>query len=595
MDKPTTKAVEITVKTKLANQNYQNTFQWFYVKEFGRTVVSLISQLNFVRQPELITITLPWVFLPWNRSWQLNTITIGVEKLSVKVVMDGSGCSVGEMEIVFNFLLRQLPRIGENLNYRLCDSDAFRCCSVRGYEDIIICTFRQSQIVEHVRTYIILMTIIIYYLGVPLLLKYIRSFGEERKHYQISDSPMALSFILRNLLIEEKGPVVSAQRRLFFSILVTATLCFSEPTSRWPAVACVWIIPFTAFDFFGTRPGAIDENIASCFPNQTYTYNIYVKLLTLPFNFKFWRRIFNSCLKKEQQNSYHQLIQNEELPSWKKTCHFFEDLFFILLYLALFIFICFFDLLFVIVLWFLYLSFPSTSFRNSLLSLFRILFTMFNLILITRSLIFCLTSAFFLLTGFYLNWDFYCPFVVPTMLLVLYGWKCWRSCVEAKYTKLKTNIYEFCEEFVDENYVFTENASMVHVPDCPLTLDIGTGTISKALYEAVRVMYLPFDDDVLLSFFARLFVVANYFLGLSVMISFSQSSAIPGELQFISTIAVGLLPFILEITWADDTLEDKLADKKLKLMLRQTIDFERRSGNIIYVRITKEERNVPLF
>jgi hypothetical protein len=57
---------------------------------------------------------------------------------------------------------------------------------------------------------------------------------------------------------------------------------------------------------------------------------------------------------------------------------------------------------------------------------------------------------------------------------------------------------------------------------------------------------------------------------------------------------VGILPFIFDSVWADDALVG-LADKKMKLMLGQTVDFERRSGNVIYVRVTREERNVLLF
>jgi hypothetical protein len=187
------------------------------------------------------------------------------------------------------------------------------------------------------------------------------------------------------------------------------------------------------------------------------------------------------------------------------------------------------------------------------------------------------------------------------MLFVFYAWKCWRSCVEAKYANLKSSIYEVCEELANENCnneltELTENVSigsMVDVNDGPFTLDVRTGDMSKALYETIRETYLPYDD-VLFSFFVRLFVVANFCLFLSVIVLFCQSSGISGELQVINTMAIGILPFIFDIIWADDSLGDQ-ADKKLKLMLGQTIDFERMTNNVIYVSVTSEERNVLLF
>ncbi len=587
-DEPTTQAVEILAWTQ------SKAFQWVWANEFGRTLISLIAELSTpapLTIPGLLTIPAP-------QPLQFSTLSAGIKEADIRVSVESYRCWPPEKDALFNFLLHQLFKMGNDHNYRLCHRDGygavFTCCSVRGYEKIIFCASHRSNMVKYVREYITVMTTIIVILGIPFLLKYIRSFGEERKHYEISDRPMALSFILRALLIEEKGPVVSAQRRLIFSLIVTAILYVSESESIWAVIALGWIIPFTAFDFFGTRPGAIDDDIASCFPSQTYTYNIYVKLLTLPFNVKYWRKIYNSCFKKD-----YQLIQNEELPSWKKVCLFLEDLLFIFLYLTFLVFICLFDLLFLILLWFLYLSFPVISLCNGSLSLFSILCTSLNLLLIIRSIISLLTVALFFLAGLYLNGEFYSPIVAPTMLFCLYGWKCWRSYVEAKYTKLKTNTYEFCEELANEHdhNDVTENVSivsMVDVQDCTFTLNVKTGAISKALYEAIRETYLPFDD-VLFSFFVRLFVVANFCLFLSAMILFSQSSGISGELQIISAMTVGILPFIFDIIWADDALGGQVADKKLKLMLRKTIDFERRSGNVMYVRITSEERTVPLF
>jgi hypothetical protein len=602
MDKPTTQAVRIKVSMPLKYKN--QTFQCVWANEFGRTLISLIAQL---RTQAPLTISelqgIPGLeIFPSPDSLRFKTLSIGVKKLAIAVSVESYRCSPPGKQTVFNFLLYQLYKIGGENNWRLCRyrnnyeyySDISECCSVRGYEKNTFCTNHVSyNIVKYVREYITVMTTIIVILGIPLLLKFVRSFREERKYYQRPDSPMALSSILRSLLVEEKGSVVSAQRRLLFSAIVTTILYVSEWMLLWAFIALVWIIPFTALDFFGTRPGVIDEDMASCFPSQTYTYNIYVKLLALPFNIKYWRKIYNSCFKRD-----YQLTRNQDLPSSKKICLFFEDLFFIFLYLIFFIFICFFDLLFLILLWFLYLAFPPISLYKGSFPLIPILWVVLSLFLIIPSLICLLSMAFFFLAGLYLNGEYYSPIVAPTMLFVFYAWKCWRSCVEAKYANLKSSIYEVCEELANGNCnnVLTENVSigsMVDVNDGPFTLDVRTGAMSKALYETIRETYLPYDD-VLFSFFVRLFVVTNFCLFLSVIVLFCQSSGISGELQVISTMAIGILPFIFDIIWADDSLGDQ-ADKKLKLMLGQTINFERMTSNVIYVSVTSEERNVLIF
>lgn len=53
--------------------------------------------------------------------------------------------------------------------------------------------------------------------------------------------------------------------------------------------------------------------------------------------------------------------------------------------------------------------------------------------------------------------------------------------------------------------------------------------------------------------------------------------------------AVGALPFIFDAIWTEHTVEQKkVADIKLKLMLRQVIKFKRKVGNVIEVGVEFE-------
>ena len=78
------------------------------------------------------------------------------------------------------------------------------------------------------------------------------------------------------------------------------------------------------------------------------------------------------------------------------------------------------------------------------------------------------------------------------------------------------------------------------------------------------------------------------------MMFFFQKSGISGELQIISTMAVGTLPFVFNAIWAEHTSEQKkVADMELKLTLRQVIKFERKIDDVIMVEVNcNRKRNL---
>ncbi|CAB4034705.1 Hypothetical predicted protein, partial [Paramuricea clavata] len=412
--------------------------KWAWANEIGRTISSLIAQASPAQ---------PWYF---------NTLSTGIEKVNI-VALEGSyGClstrdNVNGTDLVFDFLLHHLSKIEDDHNYKLChkeDSKIYKCCSVIGFGNLKLCTDYSSIALEYANEYIIAMTIITGIIVLPLILKYLRSFKKESKHYKFSDSPMALSSIFHAALIEEKGPVKSAQRRLVFSLTVTGILYVSGMESTWVVIAAVWIIPFTAFDTFVI--------------NYDLQFDVILPLIIV-----------------------------------------------VLLFIS----------------------------------------------------------------GLYLNAEFYSPTVAPAMILAVYCWRCWRTFVETKYLQLKTKIYEVSVERANENSLHAEIEDDTSMPtneacnfntegnhdeidDGRFTVNIKTGTISKALYEELRETYLLYDE-VLFWFLVRLFLIANFCLFVSVKMLFFQKSGISGELQIISTMAVGTLPFIFDAIWAEHTSEQK--------------------------------------
>ena len=605
----TTQVIELAVLIYSRNgTRMSQELKWAWANKVGGTIISLITQMSSSR---------PYYFY---------TLSAGVKnvKVAISELDNYYGCVPTEengTDLVFNFLLHQLfEKQGDN-NYKLChtpsneDKGTYKCCGISG--NFIFCADYSSVILQYAQRYIIVVIIIFSFIALPLMLSYMRSSANERDHYTISDSPMALSSIFRAVLIDEKGPVRSAHRRFAFSLTVTGILYLSEFDSHWYMISLVWIIPFTAFNTFVTdwqSSNPISE-ISNDLLGTNGMTTMYTIVLTLPFNLKhWWNHVY---WRKFEQNWNYQQIGNNQIHEWpirKKIYHFFGDM------LSMFVIVCNF-----VVTWFFVCIFlcsasmltcvyasplhffsemiPRNRFciNNAVgiiaFFLFFLALVIVSLVLILRSFILLLTIVFLLITGMYLNGEFYCPVVAPTMILVVYCWKCWRLYVETQYLQLKTKIYEICEELASENSVSTNDT---HSPDVDennrFSVNVKSGTVSKALYEELRETYLPYNE-VFFWFFVRLFFVANFCLFVYVMILFFQLSGISGTLQIISTMAVGTLPFIFDAIWTEHTLEQKkVADMKLKLLLKQVIKFKRQDGNVIEVGVQfeSEKKNFDL-
>ena len=616
----TTHVVEIGISIKSWNetQNFQNR-KWVWANEIGRTIISLIANMNSVP------------------TWYFSTLSRGIKKVNIVIFEENYGCLPrGDKgtELVFHLLLRKLSQQDDTGDYKFChihsdkESEIYNCCIFSGYGNQTLCSYYSSIVLGYAQLYIPVTTIIIVLFGLPLILKYLRSFKTENEHYHISDSPVALSTIFREVMIEEKGPVKSAQRRLIFLLIVTGILYFSEFQSTWVFVAsAIWVIPFTAIDIFLIRYNTA-ENVANRIGlNDTST--IYITILTLPFNFRYWWNAFRFRFKIKQQNSNYQPIQNNQedqgLPIWRKICHFFQDVFLISVYIISFIPICGLVCALLILTCFMTLTYPlvfrwqpilvdavSAHHNNCIIKYCCILFlfffsfaiNIFNVALIICSVIPILNVTLLLIAGLYLNGEFYSPIVLPIMILVVYCWNGWRSFVESRYIRLKSKIYEVCGELANENsHAEIENdmprnattglnneENVNEIRNCQFTVNVKAGTVSKALYKELRETLLPYDE-VLFWFSVRLFLVANFCLLMSVMMLLAQTSGISEEINIISTMAVGTLPFIFDTILAEHNSEqEKVADIKLKLTLRGMVKLKKKVDAVIMVEINCDKK-----
>ena len=132
-----------------------------------------------------------------------------------------------------------------------------------------------------------------------------------------------------------------------------------------------------------------------------------------------------------------------------------------------------------------------------------------------------LNLMFYLVTGLYLNGSFFSPIVVPLLVLLVYAWNTWKSCVEMEYWQLKAKIYEVCDEYCEKSTNSSSTTSLSHLVSS-YTVNVKEGTVSKALYDRIRENILPYNE-VFFNFFVRMCFIGNFCLVVVVMMYFNSS------------------------------------------------------------------------
>ena len=621
-----THVIEISVNSG----NDTRELKWSWADEIGRTIISLKASLPrvYAKSP------LPYI-----------TLNPGIKE--VNVVVENYGClpnGSNGSEVIFDFLLRQLFRSDDNDDYTLCrvingndDVKKHNCCRVASGGNLTICDKYLSVLLEYAKGYILAMVFIMIYVGFPLILQHLQSIPKETEHYCITDSPMALSRIFYAVFLEgSNNPVTPYYRRLTFSLTVVFIAYICTFSLTWIIVSLTWALLFTAYDVFWLNRGAT-KNIEK-----------YLIILTLPFNVKYWWKLFKRLTNKEppehstnllqglpNRQQSHEITIPQQRPesSCTKICcsittQIFTASFFVITYtvcvIPMSIFILSLSPCLIVLIW-------SFSFQNNerivschcyarlgigLLYVVTVAFT-FTIILLLFSHF--LNLLLYLIIGLYLNGSFFSPILVPILILLGYSFKNWRSFVETKYLQLKTTIYECCEEYYEKSSgkkkKKKENKRGASVPTTSSStternhqeseettddlnesyvVNVKEGTVSKALYDKIREYNLPYNK-VLLYFFIRMFFVANFSLTVFVMMSLAQKSNIDAPVQIMSTIAVSTLPLIFETIWADHSFEQKNVNrKKLKRDLNSIMKMDVKHDNIVTVQLMLKDKKTKV-
>ena len=252
--------------------------------EIGRTIISLKTPIP--QEPILPTSSVHYI-----------TLDPGIQE--VNVVVENYGClpnGSNGSEIIFDFLLHQLFRSDDNDDYKLCrvingndDVKQHNCCSIASGGNLTSCDEYLSVLLEYANIYILAMLIIMCYVGLPLIMQHLQSIPKETEHYSITDSPMALSRIFYAAFLEgSNNPETPFRRRLTFSLTVVVIISISTFSLPWIIASLVCTLSFIPFDRLGLNIGA------------TKNIKLYLLILTLPLNVKYWWKCFKRLTNQEQ-------------------------------------------------------------------------------------------------------------------------------------------------------------------------------------------------------------------------------------------------------------------------------------------------------
>ena len=291
---------------------------WPWANEIGRTIISLKAR----------TTTFGYITLS---SLHFIILNPGIKKVNVVVSEENYGClptGSNGSELVFDFLLHQLSRSDDTFDYKLCrafskeyDLKQYNCCRVASGGKLAICGEYSSPLLDYATIYISAITIIFIYVGLPLIWYYVQSIPKEKQYYEITDSPMALSTIFYSAFMEgSKTTLKSHYRRLAFSFTAVVVVYISFSVS-WGLIigSLMWALIFTAYDFLGISGDDNDGREMKDISN----YEIYLVVLTLPFNIKYWWNTFKLMLPERLTQSSAEMSTSCEKQVCAMAIQFF--------------------------------------------------------------------------------------------------------------------------------------------------------------------------------------------------------------------------------------------------------------------------------
>ena len=409
---------------------------------------------------------------------------------------------------------------------------------------------------------------------------------EYPKYLKLEESPMSPTSIFLKIFWEENPEgnccTISFIRRSVTMCFLTYIVWFHIPKpvvfifryTRYLVLYSTASIPFSRmflrpmiFSILEKKANKqLEQNTSSFFCEK---FGDCVNCLTLPFNFKFWKKVF----------TYFEFESERRQPfrkSLKKIGIFFLCIciFFPLLLILQSLNFCFQTCTILKLL--LELGYtdenarPSRKkealiFLNNGLMTFSLLVLLFHILFI---LVFAIQSFSL---GIFLNLNYFTPYLAFASVLTFYCHSYWKS-LEEKYLVLKRVIYDVCRERQEEIHGRTPSYQLGRN-------EVALPVVSKEVYEIIREKFLPYHTNIS-SLILNLLWYFAFSSAILVLVNMLHAFHITAAIQVFTTASLGIIPYVFNMVALKTSEEKQKAwNEKLKLNVKTLVKELTPQGN----------------
>ena len=419
---------------------------------------------------------------------------------------------------------------------------------------------------------------------------------EYSEYYKLEDSRMSPSFIFFKIIWEENGRIIACIRVCALAIGFIAFSRFFFELSFLAITASVFLglgaVAYVISKFLSGESTALSLSEFSELKKKriefplifNYKFLVWygydavqlweelkssesifrIKILTLLFNKKFWRKASKTVNQKIATfTAKHEKFNNRTLKFLAKCLCYAITLFIYSLLVVLTFGSPSLDFVTLINsrLFLVSSGFKLKDYSTYLSVLFLVLpFKLLTTLAINE--IPQATVSFFL--GLFLNLIFFIPYLAFFSVLIFYCVSYWKS-MEENYLLLKQLIYEACRNTKHDNDDFIPNRRLKRN-------DKVLPVVSKELYDKIREKLLPYDEN-LFYLAAKLFCAFAFSYIIFQLIIMLREFEVTGFIQVLITASVGVMPHILNMATMKTSEQMKQAWKeKMKLNVKYMVD-----------------------
>ena len=417
---------------------------------------------------------------------------------------------------------------------------------------------------------------------------------EYPKYYKLEESRMSPSFILFKIIFEKNGRVVSVIRSFVLSIVLSySTYLFWRQFETNNVIQLrIFFLGFPSFVIFliyrskitksTTVLGKIMLRFIFFAPDfneiyqglQSGDFTAVIKILTLPFNRRYWRKMIKmlcsisaAFIKRVRIKFRNRILKILALCTCSVLAVLINALSVSILFLILAILAIFYSFGHAGIMLCLTADL-GYNFVDSRCPRFRavvhffyfgcLMLSFFDTVIIITLVIPCF------LLGLFLNLIYFIPYFAFFSVLTFYCGNFWKT-LEEKYLVLERLIYEACRDIQCVNNGCIPNRH-------PKREEKVLPVVSKELYDKIREKLLPYNTN-LFYFALKIFWAFAFSFGILKLIEMLNEFNVTGLVQVITTASLGVMPHVFNMIALKTSEEKKKArEEKLKLNVKYMVE-----------------------